>query len=87
MKNTNLYSTQDFPLTVVLMYFGYRLESIQFSESDKRAYFIFIPTEKIQSLINDFWNEKLVIEPQKFLNEYKLLKNRLNEVKRQYENK
>lgn len=87
MSNSFVYSTEDFQLATVLMYFQYTLEEISLHQVSLRASFYFAKDQKIDETVEAFWKGALTVEPLKLFQCYKLLKNRLNEAKRKYETK
>ncbi len=70
------FQTSDFPLAITLTSFGFRLDCLD-RTSPNRVEFCFIREERLDEVVQDFWQGKLQIEPRSFYANFKLLKNRL----------
>lgn len=76
IKKTNTYQTSDLLICSVLVYFDHILQEID--KSDKsRCIFVIKKTIKTDNLLNDFYNNNLLIEPNKFQSIQKDIKRRI----------
>lgn len=74
----NEYKTSDMGTAVILSYFDFPLIRIeQDPEKPQRKLFVFENSQKLQDLINSYWNRKTEVEPQKYFMVLKDLKTRL----------
>ncbi|KKS03835.1 hypothetical protein A2W70_00570 [Candidatus Curtissbacteria bacterium RIFCSPLOWO2_02_41_11] len=78
MRMQNQYKTSDFQLASFLFANGIRLTEISFISS-KRAEFTFEAPDYLDSLIQDFWNDRPSIGPLSLFSAQKSLKHRLYE--------
>lgn len=74
-NNEKLYKTSDLALASVLSYF-FRIEDIERIDP-QRVSFVFENTLELQKTVEKFWKEKLKVEPQRYFNEIKNIKNRI----------
>ncbi len=73
----------NFDLAVVLISNKYELETTEEKEEGKLT-FIFIGDENIKSLIQQYWSNKLLVDPLEFSNKRENLKSRLFGMKKSY---
>jgi len=73
------FLTYDLGLASSLISLGYTLYKIDRIES-KRCQFIFDRDEHIDKMVNDFWDDKLILPARSLLENQKMLKNRLYSV-------
>jgi hypothetical protein len=66
-------------LAVILIASDINLLRIDKSEEDKRKIFVFEDSEKLQLLIEAYWNKTLRLEPTRLFDELKNLKSRIYE--------
>ena len=71
------YSTSDLAGSAVLVTMGYRLVDIDWSDP-QRAHFVFERKKGIDDVMNDFWDDRLEVNPRKFWDSIKMLKARLH---------
>ena len=74
IKN-NLYSTSDLALAAAISLY-YSIKDIN-KDNPKRVYFISKEDKKFNSIVNRYWRGDLKVDPQKYFNSIKLLKNRI----------
>ena len=68
--------TQDINMASVLTSLGFDL--LDFDNTDKKnCIFSFEETPRLKSVINMFWNKKLMIEPTSFFAQLRLLRSRI----------
>ena len=67
--------TSDMGLAVTLMTLGHDMQSVDATRT--RAEFLFEDSSELEKHVSDFRNRKLRIEPNKFLINFKLVKNQL----------
>lgn len=88
MKNENLLDVRDyvniseFPILVCLTILDFKI--IAFNRDPKnpnRIEGVFEKTEKLNRILNDYWNGDLVIDPKKFWSASRELKSRIRSVK------
>lgn len=70
------FETQDLNLSAVLIAKGFELSEVIKSNYGK-ATFCFDSQSEIQEVIQQYWNNKLLINPQELFHALKLLKNRI----------
>jgi hypothetical protein len=75
MNNQTLYKTTDMFLATTLSLF-YLLDSLD-KTNPSRTEFIFKSDEKLNELIESYWQKKLAIEPQALFTQLKYLKSRI----------
>ena len=72
------YKTSDMGTAVILSYFDFIILRIEPDpEKPTRKLFVFTNSTKLQKTINDYWNRKTEVEPQKYFMVLKDLKTRL----------
>ncbi len=71
----HFFKTSDFPLATAICVFGIAIEGMQ--QTDERQYFIFAKSDKLTDIVNRFWRGELLVEPQAYFNQLKVLKTRL----------
>ena len=70
------FTTYDLNLSAVLLCENIPLVKITKNE-DKKALFHFEHTEKLNKLLQDYWDQKLKVNPQELFSNLKQLKNRI----------
>jgi hypothetical protein len=74
--NKEPFRTADFNISTVLLASGFELLGIDRSNK-RRAEFIFSLSPSLNKTIQEYWDDKLNISPQKIFNTQRLLKTRL----------
>ena len=75
--DTNFFfKTSDLALATALCVLGIAIEAMQQSDSE-RMNFIFAKSERVQDIVNRFWRGELLVEPQAYFNQLKVLKTRI----------
>lgn len=75
-KEAKCYLTSDLLICSVLVYFDHNLQEID--KGDKsRCIFVIGKTSKTEKLLDDFYNSRLLIEPNKFQSIQKDIKRRI----------
>lgn len=74
-KNKYLH-TFDIGLSAVIISKGYPLISVDKS-NPKKVQFVFQKSNKLNSIVENYWSKTLEIEPQTLLSNLKMLKNRI----------
>mgnify|MGYP006936276529 CR=1 FL=1 len=75
-QEPSVFSTQDLNLAAVLFVNGFVLQNIS-KDSKGKATFSYIKNSLLNKTIQDFWNNKLLINPQDLFHALKVLKNRI----------
>lgn len=75
-QENQAFQTQDLNLSAVLIAKGFILESVLKNFTGKST-FCFSQDKEITEVIQQYWNNKLLINPQELFNALKLLKNRI----------
>lgn len=70
------FSTSDLNLASVLVTLGYQLLGLDRSQP-RRVQFLFAQVQGIENVINDYWDDKITLPPQRLFAAQKKLKNRL----------
>jgi hypothetical protein len=70
------FKTSDLALATALSVLGVAIQAMQQTDSE-RMNFIFTKSEKVQDIVNRFWRGELLIEPQAYFNQLKVLKTRI----------
>ena len=70
------FRTSDLSLATAISVFGIAIEAMQQSDSE-RMFFIFTKSEKLTDIVNRFWRGELLVEPQAYFNQLKVLKTRI----------
>lgn len=74
--NTNEgFQTSDLALTATLVVFGYWIKSID--KNDRRAVFLIVPDKDLDTIVDDYYNRKLQVDPLEYFNALKNVKTRL----------
>ena len=81
--NEKHFYTHDFEFAVTLLCKGYELVTID-SEQEERMTFIFEDDENILKIFDDFWANKITVNPLEFTNVRKNLKSRIYGMKKGY---
>lgn len=76
MSQKSQFQTQDLNLSAVLIAQGFNLKQV-IKNPDGKSTFFFAGSEKIGSIIQDYWSNNLLVNPQEIFNALKLLKNRI----------
>ena len=78
MKTSNekdLLKISELALCATLLYFDYKIESID--NQEKRSIFIFRKDKEIDKKVQDFWNDELLVNPKDYFICLKEIKSRL----------
>ena len=76
LQKEGVYQTSDLLICSVLVYFDHTLQEID--KGDKsRCIFVIGKTSKTEKLLDDFYNNRLLIEPNKFQSIQKDIKRRI----------
>ena len=75
-KKEKVYQTSDLLICSVLVYFEHTLQEIDKSDSS-RCIFVIKKAVNTEKLLNDFYNNRLLIEPNKFQSIQKDIKRRI----------
>ena len=70
------FKTSDLALATAISVLGIAIEAMQQSDGE-RMNFIFTKSEKLQDIVNRFWRGELLVEPQSYFNQLKVLKTRI----------
>ena len=70
------FKTSDLALATAISVLGIAIEAMQQSDGE-RMNFIFAKSEKLQDIMNRFWRGELLVEPQAYFNQLKVLKTRI----------
>ncbi|MHB8276494.1 MAG: DUF5659 domain-containing protein [Candidatus Humimicrobiaceae bacterium] len=71
----NLYSTSDLALAAAVSLY-YPIKSID-KKNPSKVYFIFEKDKKFDLIVECYWRSDLKVDPQKYFNSIKALKNRI----------
>ena len=74
-KQNDYFETSDLPLCTTLCCFGYEIDSI--SKQERKATFLIIKDERLESLVKKYWTHQLQVEPMSFFNFLKEIKSRI----------
>jgi hypothetical protein len=75
--DTNFFlKTSDLALATALSVLGVAIEAMQQTDSE-RMNFIFTKSDKVTDIVNRFWRGELLVEPQAYFNQLKVLKTRI----------
>lgn len=78
MQDNNLFSTSDFALATTLVYFGFQLAGMnQNGLQPNKINFLFDRSKKLETIVSDYWDDKLQISPRKWFSMSKEMKNRI----------
>jgi hypothetical protein len=70
------FKTSDLALATAISVLGIAIEAMQQTDGE-RMNFIFAKSEKVQDIVNRFWRGELLVEPQSYFNQLKVLKTRI----------
>lgn len=76
MSQYKEFQTQDLNLSAVLIARGFTLQQV-IKNPDGKSTFFFAGSKNIESTIQDYWSNNLLVNPQEIFNALKLLKNRI----------
>jgi hypothetical protein len=68
--------TSDLALATAISVLGVAIEAMQQTDG-QRMVFIFTKSDKVQDIVNRFWRGELLVEPQSYFNQMKVLKTRI----------
>ena len=74
-NNDKNYQTSDLCLASAISLFQ-PIEKID-KTNPKRVIFIFQKTNEVESIIEDYWNKELKVEPQSYFQQLKIIKSRI----------
>lgn len=74
-KQENFYNTSDLALATVISLF-YPIKEVD-KTNPRKALFLFCRDEKLDELVEEYWNGRLKVEPQQFFNQLRIVKARL----------
>jgi len=70
------FKTSDLALATAISVLGVAIEAMQQTDSE-RMNFIFTKSDKLTDIVNRFWRGELLVEPQSYFNQLKVLKTRI----------
>ena len=70
------FKTSDLALATAISVLGVAIEAMQQTNSE-RMNFIFTKSDKLTDIVNRFWRGELLVEPQSYFNQLKVLKTRI----------
>lgn len=70
------FKTSDLALATAICALGVAIETMEQTDGE-RQYFIFIKSDKLTDIVNRFWRGELLVEPQSYFNQLKVLKTRI----------
>jgi len=70
------FRTSDLALTTALCVLGVAIEAMQQTDGE-RMNFIFTKSDRVTDIVNRFWRGELLVEPQAYFNQLKVLKTRI----------
>ena len=70
------FKTSDLALATAISVLGVAIEAMQQTDG-QRMVFIFTKSDKVQDIVNRFWRGELLVEPQSYFNQLKVLKTRI----------
>lgn len=76
----DVFETSDFPLAITLLSFGFIIENFDVTEP-RKIKFLFEKTGRLEKLINDYWDNKVLVNPKTFFNAEKELKSRMHQIR------
>lgn len=76
-KENKPYKTSDLGLTTALS-LNFPIKSLDKS-NPRKVFFIFDHTNELDNFINKYWEGRIIIEPQTFINQIKSIKSRIYE--------
>jgi hypothetical protein len=75
--DTNFFlKTSDLALATAISVLGIAIEAMQETDGE-RMNFIFTKSEKLTDIVNRYWRGELLVEPQAYFNQLKVLKTRI----------
>ena len=70
------FKTSDLALATAISVLGVAIEAMQQTDGE-RMNFIFAKSERLTDIVNRFWRGELLVEPQAYFNQLKVLKTRI----------
>jgi hypothetical protein len=70
------FKNSDLALATAISVLGVAIEAMQQTDSE-RMNFIFTKSDKLTDIVNRFWRGELLVEPQSYFNQLKVLKTRI----------
>jgi hypothetical protein len=70
------FRTSDLALATAISVLGVAIEAMQQTDSE-RMNFIFAKSDTLTDIVNRFWRGELLVEPQSYFNQLKVLKTRI----------
>jgi hypothetical protein len=70
------FRTSDLALATAISVLGVAIEAMQQTDSE-RMNFIFTKSDRVTDIVNRFWRGELLVEPQAYFNQLKVLKTRI----------
>lgn len=63
----DFYPTSEFPVAVTLLYFGFKLESLERDQtSSQKVTFLFQRDENLDEILRNFWEDTLQVSPKRW---------------------
>jgi len=76
LNKENYFATTDIVLATTLQFFGNEINSIE-KDSSGKSIFYFKRVDDQDTIIQNFWSQKLKVEPINFFNSLRVVKSRL----------
>lgn len=87
MTTTN-FETSDIGLTVALFTYGYNVVDLKRENpTSKKLIFVFPQDDKIDAVVNDYWDSKLLLPAIKLISNHRVIKQRIYETLKTIENR
>lgn len=77
MQDYDYYSTNDLALAAALSVRGFSVQKIHFKRNDRRAFFDFVDTSQLRKAVDDYWTDKLAVNPKAYFDALKHIKTRI----------
>lgn len=74
----DFYPTTEFPVAVTLLYFGFKLESLERDQAaSQKMIFLFQKNGKLDEILRNFWEDTLQVSPKRWHTLSRELKSRV----------
>ena len=73
---TEQFKTSDLALAAAICVCGFAVEGME-QTATERVYFLFSKSERLDEMVSRFWRGELLVDPQRYFDQLKLLKTRI----------
>lgn len=81
-ESDKFYGTEDMTLAITLETIGFTVVKLDSKPNSNEVFvFIFDRSKELEKAIEDFWTDKILVNPKEFFNRIRLMRTRLKDAK------